>query len=227
MKTTKTFNIYCDESTHLPHDRHPYMVLGCVSIAYNQKDMAKAQIKEIKEKHGYHGELKWTNVHEATFQMYNELLDYFFMTDMNFRAVIVDKSQIDESRPDYTSNDFYYRMYYQLLHYEMNLENNYNVYLDIKDTSSASKLHRLQDILKWNASISKLQFVRSHESCFVQMADVIMGAVNYNLRREKGDVQGKSLAKVKLVDKIKEHGDITRTTPLGNRKFKLFFIKLK
>ena len=81
--------------------------------------------------------------------------------------------------------------------------------------------------LKWNASISKLQFVRSHESCFVQMADVIMGAVNYNLRREKGDVQGKSLAKVKLVDKIKEHGDITRTTPLGNRKFNLFFIKLK
>ena len=46
MKTTKTFNIYCDESTHLPHDRHPYMVLGYVSIAYNQMDMAKAQIKE-------------------------------------------------------------------------------------------------------------------------------------------------------------------------------------
>ena len=227
MKTTKTFNIYCDESTHLIHDGHPYMVLGYVSIAYNQMDMAKAQIKESKEKHGYHGELKCTKVHEATFQMYNELLDYFFMTDMNFRAVIVDKGQIDESRPDYTFNDFYYRMYYQLLHYEMDLENNYNIYLDIKDTSSANKLHRMQDILKWNASISKLQFVRSHESCFVQMADVIMGAVNYNLRREKGDVQGRSLAKVKLVEKIKEHGDITRTTPLGNRKFNLFFIKLK
>lgn len=104
MNTTKTFNIYCDESTHLIHDGHPFMVLGYVSIAYNQIDMAKAQIKEIKNKYGYRGELKWTNVHEATFQMYNELLDYFFMTDMNFRAVIVDKNQIDESRPEYTSN---------------------------------------------------------------------------------------------------------------------------
>ena len=49
MKTTKTFNIYCDESTHLIHDGHPYMLLGYVSIAFNQMDMAKAQIKEIKD----------------------------------------------------------------------------------------------------------------------------------------------------------------------------------
>lgn len=223
----KTFNLYCDESTHLMHDHHPYMLLGYVSIAYNQIEMAKAQIKEIKERHGFKGEMKWTNVHESTYPMYKDLIDYFFMTDLNFRAIIVDKSQIDESRPDYTSNDFYYRMYYQLLHNEMNLENNYNVYLDIKDTCSGKKLRNLKDILKWNSSITKLQFVRSHESCFVQMADVIMGAVNYNLRLEKGDVEGKSLAKMKLVEKIKEHGPITRTTPLNNKKFNLFFIKLK
>ena len=29
----KTFNIYCDESTHMVHDGHPYMLLGCTSIA--------------------------------------------------------------------------------------------------------------------------------------------------------------------------------------------------
>lgn len=223
----KTFNLYCDESTHLMHDHHPYMLLGYVGIAYNQIEMAKTQIKEIRERHNFKGEMKWTNVHEATYPMYKDLVDYFFMTDLNFRAIIVDKSQIDESRPDYTSNDFYYRMYYQLLHNEMNLENNYNVYLDIKDTCSSKKLTKLKDILKWNSSITKLQFVRSHESCFVQLADVIMGAVNYNLRYEKRDLEGKSLAKMKLVEKIKEHGPITRTTPLNNKKFNLFFIKLK
>ena len=71
MKTTKTFNIYCDESTHLIHDGHPYMLLGYVSIAFNQMDMAKAQIKEIKDKHGYHGELKWTSHGE---RLWNSLL---------------------------------------------------------------------------------------------------------------------------------------------------------
>ena len=77
---SKTFNIYCDESTHLINDRHPYMLLGYVSIAYPQIKMAREQIKAIKAKHNYVGELKWTNVHDATYPMYNELIDYFFMT---------------------------------------------------------------------------------------------------------------------------------------------------
>ena len=43
----KTFNIYCDESTHMVHDGHPYMLLGCTSIAYTQIRMAKDAIKDI------------------------------------------------------------------------------------------------------------------------------------------------------------------------------------
>lgn len=56
-----------------------------------------------------------------------------------------------------------------------------------------------------------------------------MGAINYNLRIEKGDVEGKVIAKKKLVDKIREHTNISldRTTPLSKKKFNLFFISLK
>ena len=107
----KTFNIYCDESTHMIHDGHPFMILAYVSIAYPQIKMAKEQIKSIKAKYHYDGELKWTNVHEATYPMYKEIVEYFFMTDMKFRAVIIDKSQIDETRSDYTFNDYNCRMY--------------------------------------------------------------------------------------------------------------------
>ena len=227
---SKTFSIYCDESTHLPNDGHPYMILGYVSIAANQIKMAKEQIKAIKEKHHYTGELKWTNVHEATLPMYIELLEYFFMTDIQFRAVIVDKSQIDENRPDYTFNDFYFRMYYQLLHHKTDMENSYNVYIDIKDTCSNDKVRRLEDMLKWNTAIRRFQFVKSSESSFLQLADVIMGAINYNLRIEKGEIEGKVIAKRKIVDKIKAHNpdiSINRSTPLSNRKFNLFFISLK
>mgnify|MGYP000634654805 FL=1 len=135
----------------------------------------------------------------------------------------------DETRPEYTFNDFYFRMYYQLLHHLSDMENEYNVFFDIKDTCSHKKLHTLQDILKWNSSIRHFQFIRSHESYFVQLADILMGAINYNLRIEKGDVEGKVIAKRKLVDKIQEHADISlnRTTPLSKKKFNLFFISLK
>lgn len=225
----KTFNIYCDESTHLEHDGHPYMLYGYVSIASNQIKISKEQIKTIKAKYNYTGELKWTNIHDKTFEMYKELVEYFFMTDMKFRAVIVDKSQIDDTRPEYTFNDFYFRMYFQLLHHEVSMENAYNVYFDIKDTCSQQKLRKLKDILRWNSSIKNFQFIKSHESSFMQLADVLMGAINYNLRLEKGDIGGKVLAKRKIVEHINKHTSISlkHTSPLSAKKFNLFFITLK
>lgn len=225
----KTFNIYCDESTHLEHDGHPYMLYGYISIASNQIKICKEQIKAIKAKYGYEGELKWTNIHDKTFEMYKELVEYFFMTDMNFRAVIGNKSQIDDSRSEYTFNDFYFRMYFQLLHHEISLENAYNIYFDIKDTCSNKKLRKLRDILKWNASIKNFQFIKSHESSFMQLADVLMGAINYNLRIESGDIEGKVVAKRKIVEHINNHTNISlkHTSPLSAKKFNLFFITLK
>ena len=150
------------------------------------------------------------------------------MTDMNFRAVIVEKAQIDNKRKDYTFNDFYYRMYFQLLHHKIDMANTYNIFLDIKDTCSQSKLHKLRDILKWNASIRNFQFIRSHESYFVQIADILIGAINYFLRAERGDVVGKSIHKLKIIDKIKERTNLSlnRSTYPNVNKFNLFFISL-
>ena len=226
---SKTFNLYCDESTHLIHDGHPYMLMSYISIAYPQIRLAKEEIKAIKRKFNYTEELKWTNVHSATYKVYAELLDWFFMNDLEFRAVVVDKSQIDEKRADYSFNDFYFRMYFQLLHTKVDFQNRYNVFLDIKDTCSGEKVEKMKKIMSYNSSIGTLQFIPSRESVFIQLADVLMGAINYNLRIQKGDVKGNVIAKLKLIEKIKRHSNISlnTTTPLSRNKFNLFFITLK
>ena len=226
---SKTFNLYCDESTHLIHDGHPYMLLSYISIAYPQIRLAKEEIKAIKRKFNYTEELKWTNVHSATYKVYAELVDWFFMNDLEFRAVVVDKSQIDETRADYSFNDFYFRMYFQLLHTKVDFQNRYNVFLDIKDTCSGEKLEKMKKIMSYNSSIGTLQFIPSRESVFIQLADVLMGAINYNLRIQKGDVKGNVIAKLKLIEKIKRHSNISlnTTTPLSRNKFNLFFITRK
>ena len=226
---SKTFNLYCDEITHLIHDGHPYMLLSYISIAYPQIRLAKEEIKAIKRKFNYTEELKWTNVHSATYKVYAELVDWFFMNDLEFRAVVVDKSQIDEKRADYSFNDFYFRMYFQLLHTKVDFQNRYNVFLDIKDTCSGEKLEKMKKIMSYNSSIGTLQFIPSRESVFIQLADVLMGAINYNLRIQKGDVKGNVIAKLKLIEKIKRHSNISlnTTTPLSRNKFNLFFITLK
>ena len=196
---------------------------------YCQHPCRLEAVGQIKAKYNYKEELKWTNVHSATYKVYAELVDWFFMNDLEFRAVVVDKSQIDEKRADYSFNDFYFRMYFQLLHTKVDFQNRYNVFLDIKDTCSGEKLEKMKKIMSYNSSIGTLQFIPSRESVFIQLADVLMGAINYNLRIQKGDVKGNVIAKLKLIEKIKRHSNISlnTTTPLSRNKFNLFFITLK
>ncbi|MFA7418395.1 MAG: DUF3800 domain-containing protein [Melioribacteraceae bacterium] len=221
---SKTFNMYCDESTHLQNDSMPYMIIAYVSTAYNQLKQHNQHIKLLKEKHKFKGEIKWANVSKSQYPFYNELIEYFFATDLQFRAVIVDKTKIDETREEFTYNDFYFRMYYQLLYHKMDPAKTYNVYLDIKDTSSQSKLTTLRRILDNEKSIRNLQFIKSYESYLMQLTDLLMGAINYNLRG-----LSKVVAKTNLIKKIETHTQISlnASTPRSADKFNLFFIELK
>ena len=221
----KTFNFYCDESTHLENDGFPYMIISYISSAWPQVRLHSQNIRRLIQEHKFKGEIKWSKLSESNYNFYTELLDYFFASDMNFRAVIVEKSRIDNKKMDFTYNDFYYRMYYQLLHHKINMEYTYNIYLDIKDTCSYKKNTKLREILNVKyGNIRNLQFIRSHESVPMQLADVLMGAINYNLRGEK-----QVTAKLKIIEKLKKHSKypLDRTTPKSNDKFNLFFIELK
>lgn len=221
---TKTFNVFCDESTHLRKDGMPYMIIGYVSVGSHQIKHYKKELKQIKDHYKVPGEVKWTSVSHSKIDYYEALLNYFFNSNMCFRAVIVEKSKIDETRPEFTYDEFYFRMYYQLLHHKMDMGSSYNVYCDIKDTRSHKKLAKLKDMLHWNASIKNFQFIRSHESSIMQLADLLMGAINYNLRGFR-----KVEAKNKLIGIIESRckTPITRSTPKAEDKFNLFFIDLK
>ena len=54
--------------------------------------------------------MKWSGINRKTEPMYQELIEYFFRSNLKFRAIVVKKSDIDETRPEYTFNDFYFRM---------------------------------------------------------------------------------------------------------------------
>lgn len=220
----KTFNIYCDESCHLENDHKPFMFLGKVSSAYNQVRFHTQQIKALKEKHNFYAEIKWTTVSNSKLRFYEELIDYFFNTDLQFRAVGIEKSQIDNEAFDQTYDDFYYKMYYYLLNHNLNSLYNYNVYLDIKDSLSAFKVNKLKEILNTKFGVFRnVQNIRSHESILLQMADLIMGAISYyHNNKEK-----KNSAKLKLIEKIKQHSGSNLDKTNYSDKLNLFFIELR
>ena len=220
-----TYNFYCDESCHLENDKMPYMLLGYVSVAYNQLKRHSQRIKELKKKHNFYGEIKWSKVANSQHKFYNDLIDYFFDSDLSFRAIVINKSQINNGNFEQDFNTFYYKMYYQLINHKLDTLSNYNIYLDIKDTLSASKMNELKSILQTKFGVIRnLQNVHSHESIFLQLTDLIMGAISYHLRGI-----GKVKAKTDLINRIQRHSNhqLQKSTPKTEGKLNLFFIELQ
>ncbi len=222
---SKTYNFYCDESTHIENDGQPFMILSYISTPYHLLKMHNQNIREMKMKHFYKGEMKWSSISKSQDPFYNEMVDYFFNSDLNFRAIVIDKSQLDHKSHNQNHNDFYDKMYYQLLNKKINPEFNYNIYIDIKDTQSYLKARNLKTYLERDYNnIRNLQVIRSYESELMQLTDVLMGAINYKLR-------GMNIvtAKNNIIEKIERHcgKPLTQKTNKAENKFNLFFIDLK
>ena len=221
----KTFNFYCDESCHLENDHLPFMLIGYVSSAYNQVKLHTEKIKQLKKEYHIPYELKWNHLSKSAMELYKDLIDYFFATDLQYRAIVIDKSKLKHTQFRQTHDDFYYKMYYQLIQKKLSPEYNYNIYLDIKDTRSAQKVNGLKEYLNSHfGSVRHLQNIRSHESELMQLTDIITGALSYYLRKEN-----KVIAKNKIVDRIAQHAGqvLNQSTARSEQKFNLFFIDLK
>lgn len=220
---SKTFNIYCDESCHIENDHKKFMFLGSVSSAYNQVKLHTENINDLKKKHNFYAEIKWSKVSKSKLRFYLDLVDYFFATDLQFRTVGVEKAKINNDAFNQDYDDFYYKMYYYLLNHNLSSLYKYNVYLDIKDTLSAYKVNKLKDILNTKFGVFRnVQNIRSHESIIMQMADFLMGAISYL----HNDEHQQNKAKVQIIKKIQQHcnEDLSKTN--YSKKMNLFFIEL-
>lgn len=221
---SKTFNIYCDESCHIEHDHKKFMFLGSVSSAYNQVKLHTEQIKQLKKKHNFYAEIKWTSVSNSKLRFYLDLVDYFFATDLKFRAIGIEKSKIKCEDFGSTYDDFYYKMYYYLLNKNIDTLYNYNVFLDIKDTLSAYKVNKLKDILNVKYGVFRnIQNIRSEESLLLQLADFLMGAVSYS----NNDELKANAAKVLVIERIRHHAALDLSATNYSKKLNLFFIELR
>jgi hypothetical protein len=225
----KTINIYCDESCHLEHDKQPIMLLGAIWCPTSEVRRHSIAIRQMKEKHGAKGELKWTKVSDSKIPFYIQLADFFFSNrDINFRCLVVDdKSKLNHSYFNQGSHEsFYYKMYFFLLRNILTKGNQYHIYLDMKDTRSQRKIDSLRDVLCNNVydfeqkMILLIQHIRSYESELLQLTDFLLGAVSYQNRHLVG-----SKAKMAVIQKIcgRSGLDLIKTTPPWEDKFNLFF----
>lgn len=235
-----TMNIYCDESCHLQNDKEPVMVIGAVYCPIEKKEEIFERLYSFKVKHNLipknkkndkdnrtYYELKWNKVSKSKIEYYKDVINYFFDDDdLQFRVLVVsNKTDIDYEKFNHTHDTFYYKMYFGMLKAILNPENSHHIYIDIKDTKSKEKVHKLEQVLrndKYDYSkeiIKKVQQVRSHEVEILQLADLLVGATAYVNRG-----LANSKAKNELINLIKHRSkySLTKSTLLKERKFNVF-----
>ena len=225
MKNNVEINVYADESCHLEHDNVEFMVLGCVYCLKKDVNYISNKIKKIKIKYGLNPntEIKWTKVSDNKIDMYKELIDLLYSENLSFRGWIAhDKKSLDHELFHQTYDDWYYKMYYCLLNYIVSESIiDYNIYLDIKDSRSAMKNRKLAEILsKYNIyNVKKVQAIRSNEVQLIQLADLVIGAIGYDIRELKS-----SKSKLELVNYIEKKFNISfmLNSSSSNKKFNIF-----
>ena len=229
MNNGRTFNVYCDESCHLEHDRIPVMVWGAVWCEAECTRSLVEQIRAIKRRHGMKSsfEAKWTKISPAKVNLYVDLIEYFLNDHrVKFRGLLVpDKSLVDHKRFNQNHNDWYYKMYFMMLKYFISPSNKYRIYLDVKDTRGGAKTRELHEVLCNNIydfnrlAIERVEQIRSHESELLQIADLIIGAIGYANRNLNGNT-AKSAVIERLTDKLGSRS-LTHTSPFSSTKFNL------
>lgn len=221
-------NVYCDESCHLENDQQPIMVLGAVWCLLEKSPEIASRLQEIKQKHGMKRdfEVKWTKVSGSKVGFYLDLIDYFFDDDdLHFRALIAAKDGLDHERFHQSHDDWYYKMYFDMLKVLISPDFNYRLYLDIKDSRGSTKMVNLHQVLSNNmydfsrSIIERVQIIRSHESVIMQLADLLLGAVSY-VNRDLSGNKGKE----QIVERIRTRSgySLKRTTLYRENKMNLF-----
>lgn len=205
------------------------MVLGAVWCLIEKSREIAVRIREIKQRHHLPPsfEIKWTKVSPSKRQFYLDLVDYFFDDDdLHFRALIVPNKALLRHDAFHQDHDtFYYKMYFDMLKVLLSPYDEYRIFLDIKDTRSATKVEKLHEVLCNNMYdferriIRRVQTVRSHEVEQLQLADLLIGAISYINRDLKSNA-----AKLAVVERMRQrsHYDLTRTTLLRENKVNLF-----
>lgn len=230
----KTYNIYIDESCHLLNDySRSVMAIGYIKCDLEEFSIIKENIKAIKELHSFHYEIKWNKVSASRLPFYKELVDYFFNSNLTFRCVLIKyKERLDhESYNQGDHNNFYYKIVYQLLHNSYTTpinDNKYRIYFDLKDTRSIEKIKKLKQVFdsefKERSPYIHFQNIRSHESEFIQLADLFIGAITYKTRRNFDIARFQNQGKIELIGYIEEKSGYTldEGTVPWETKFNIF-----
>ena len=226
------FEVYCDESgleALTRKDAHLFTGIGGIWIPSEHRTTLKHGITAIKEKYNIKGELKWQKFSPSYYDLYKEIIDFFFLSGyIRFRVVLIEAAKIDHIKFNNEDAELgFYKFYYQLLHHWIFDFNQYNIFFDLKVNRNKGRLHELKKVLdnaNLTSDIKQVQGLPSKQSLGIQLADVLTGLIVAKFNNEIT-----SKAKLSLIEYVEEKylGKPISATPKWEEKLNVFRMNLK
>jgi hypothetical protein len=127
------------------------MMLGSIWCPTDQVREFNKQIRDLQKSFHLKNdfEIKWTKVSPGRVDFYLAVIDFFFdCPHLHFRGLVIpDKSKLKHAYFKQDHDTWYYKMYYEMLKAVIDTDQQYRIYLDIKDTKSSTKVAELHEVL--------------------------------------------------------------------------------
>ena len=239
------YHIYCDESRHTAER---FMILAGIRLRATAEPGIKAMFDDYQRFNAMHAELKWRKVSRYKLAEYKRFLDYFLTLNtanqVHFKSIVLDTHQFDHRRFNAGDAEIgFYKFYYQLLLHcfggpdcSPTTPARFIVFLDQR--TSRFSLRELRQILNYGMAskfgVRSNPFVAitpldSKTSVFVQVVDVVSGAVGYHWN-QLHLVPGASEARCELAAYLAHRlgfKDLATETAYSMQRFKIWKMRLQ
>lgn len=215
----KRFRVFCDESGQ---NGCRFMVLGGVIVESESIDRVSQAIANVREKYSIRGEFKWGKVSKTKLPAYIELVESFasMPSQIQYKSLIVNMSEVDYRTHHLGDKELgFYKFYWQLLYHKFN----YYIrgageclHIVLDERCTPYSLSNLKNALnnryirdKSVAPVRSVEALCSKKSDFLQLADVLTGAVGWHCNGH--DIaENASPARTELAQKIARIARVSR-----------------
>ena len=221
---------FLDESGNLDPKSQPYFTVGMIKCS--QPYYLQQKLRYIREKNNFWWELKFNNLNKIKLKVTLSILDALFETrNVHFSSYTIDK------RSEYFKKEFHsdpFVAYEQITKHLLkgNLRKN-EILIVLADNVVAPKRNRFEVNVK--NTINK-QFERlaiggvcrldSKSNDLLQLADLLIGSINYELLLKERILEKPSKYKGAFIEKLKNNlGVKTLTDDFRNYSFNIHFHK--
>lgn len=216
-KKIRTPVCFFDETGLLNNSVDKFFILGMIKCLRPYKLCNFVQ--RLRDKAHFYDEIKWKKVNAKNLGIMKRLIDAFFATyNTSFYCIVLHKSNMDFEK--YFDNDFFkvYLSFTTLL--LKNSIRNDEIMSVIADRYSTpgkdefeAKVRNYVNDHSQRMSIHSVVRIHSVGSDLIQIADLLMGAVNYEFKLKNKLIENPSAAKTQLLGYLKEilkSDDLTR-----------------